>query len=421
MLKFNDFCKKHLFESSKQLITESDFIDVIPIRGKKREIKLNRASLELELDPNILEVRKDTYSVQIPSIRGIYLKLKIRLNQYKDIEFYDLVTETGEFFVLNGNLVSSAIPRNGDIIDLGYNKVIFRKDNPNLKNTLEKLVLKPSYLSSSLPILLVGETGTGKTTIARKIHDKSEVRGNFVHLNLSSFSKELIESEIFGHKKGAFTGALTEKSGAIMEANFGTLFLDEIDSISLSLQTKLLTFLDNSEFRVVGGGTKKAYVRMIYSSGKNLKDLVSSGKMRLDFYYRLKNSLCIQIPSLRSDKKYLESVLNEILMENNLSMARSLLKVYLDYSWPGNIRQLKSHIKRKLVETKGTHLTLDFLDMSLDEDSIYLRKVIDNSSIMTLNAVKKKYIKEILIINEGDLKKTSKLIGVSENTIRRII
>ena len=180
--------------------------------------------------------------------------------------------------------------------------------------------MKQNYLNSSMPILLIGETGTGKTTIAKKIHDESGVGGNFVHLNLSSFSQSLIESEIFGHRKGAFTGAISDKKGAILEANKGTLFLDEIDSIDISLQTKLLTFLDNGEFRAVGGGSNTSDVRMIYSSGKNIKDLVASGEMRLDFYFRLKNSLCLEVPNLRDNKDYLKDIIHEILDRNALSI-----------------------------------------------------------------------------------------------------
>ena len=141
----------------------------------------------------------------------------------------------------------------------------------------------------------------------KKIHRDSGKVGRFVHLNLSSFSRELVESELFGHTKGAFTGAVLEKMGAIKEAHRGTLFLDEIDSIDLEIQTKLLTFLDHGEYRQVGGGVQKSSVRMIFSTGReNIKNLVEKGKIRLDFYYRIKNSLVINLPNLRDDKDLLK-------------------------------------------------------------------------------------------------------------------
>ena len=421
VLKLNDFSRGYIRESAKQLICEGDSIEITPVRGRKKTITLNRSSFNIELNPQSQEITKSISKIEIPAIKGRDFKMRLSMQEEDQINYFYIESIDQNHFVLNGNLSSFSIPRNGDLINIGFTKIYFRKKLKNKKSVLEKKIMKPNYLNSSIPILLTGETGTGKTTIAKKIHDASGVVGNFVHLNLSSFSKSLIESEVFGHRKGAFTGAISDKKGAILEANRGTLFLDEIDSIDIGLQTKLLTFLDNGEFRAVGGGNQKSDVRMIYSSGKNIKDLVASGEMRLDFYFRLKNSLCLEVPNLRDNKDYLKQVIQEILEKNSLSIGPTLMNFYLKYSWPGNIRQLNSHIQRKLLEQKGTHLVLDYLDLSLSEDRGCFRKAVESSDLLTLNDVKKKYIQEILMINEGDLKATSKQIGVSENTIRRCI
>ena len=421
MLKLNDFLRGYIKESAGQLISEGDLIEIIPIRGRKKIITLNRSRFNIQLNSNSMEVVKDISRIEIPAIKNRNFEIRLTLHQADHDNYFYIEAINQNYFILNGNLSSFSVPRNGDLINIGFTKIYFRKKIKSKKSVLKNKIIKPNYLSSSIPILLTGETGTGKTTMAKKIHDESGAVGNFVQLNLSSFSKSLIESEIFGHRKGAFTGAISDKKGAILEANRGTLFLDEIDSIDIGLQTKLLTFLDNGEFRVVGGANQTSNVRMIYSSGKNLKELVTLGKMRIDFYFRLKNSLCIEIPNLRDNKVYLKKVIHEILEENSLSIGPRLMNFYLKYPWPGNIRQLKSHIQRKLIEQKGTHLELDHLDLILSEDRVCFRKAVEKSDYLTLSEVKKKYIQEILMINEGDLKATSKHIGVSENTIRRCV
>ena len=156
-------------------------------------------------------------------------------------------------FRINGSYCFEAFLERGDIVEIGFNRLQFLKSNTQLKVLSEEHLIPDSIIQSQLNLLIEGETGTGKTTLAKKIHEKSGRSGRFIHLNLSSFSSNLIESELFGHIKGSFTGATTNKTGAILEAHKGTLFLDEIDSLNLELQTKLLLFLDNYEVRPVGG------------------------------------------------------------------------------------------------------------------------------------------------------------------------
>ena len=208
--------------------------------------------------------------------------------------------------------------------------------------------------------------GTGNSSLARKIHEGSNRTGRFVHLNLSSFADGVLESELFGHVKGAFTGAINDKSGAMLEAHNGTLFLDEIDSIPLSLQTKLLLFFDSLEIRPVGGNiSRKATSRLIFASGKNLFQQVEQGLMRKDFYFRIGSSVHIQLKSLREKPEALEAFVVNHLKKNGSSIEASLLQFYKNYSWPGNFRQLKGHLEKKCLGNEGKYLVLDQEDLGL--------------------------------------------------------
>ena len=182
----------------------------------------------------------------------------------------------------------------------------------------------------------------------------------------------------------------------------------------------MLTFLDDASFRCVGGGFRKSDVRIIYSSGRDLKELVSAGKC-VDFYYRLQNSIVVEIPSLREDRALCRNVIEEILKEHCFSISPSLMNWYLTCPWYGNIRQLKAHLNRKMIDHKRGHLSFDHLDISLKQDEYPLNKIINNKNIIKLKNLKKIYIEQILFANRGNIKITSKQIGVSENTIRRII
>ncbi len=420
MLKLNRLAHEYLVEIGKQTIKEGDSIEIIPVRGRKKTFALNRARYEIVLDPEIQEVVRKNEKIIIPGGRQNCMKIELVLYENETCSAYFLRNTSRNFFILNGRVISESFLRSNDILSLEFNRIKFiTSDSYNKKG--EAILVDPRFIKSNYSIILQGETGTGKTTLAKKIHEKSNVVGSFVHLNLSSFSSSLIESELFGHKKGAFTGASIDKRGAILEAHNGTLFLDEIDSISLELQTKLLTFLDNGEFRVVGGGQKKAKVRLIYSSGKCLKRLVSDRRMRLDFYYRLMSSHFIQVPSLRENKEYCKNIIEDILSKDGFSINPKLMNWYLECPWPGNIRQLKSHLFKKMFGNKLKYLKFDQLDINLKSDNFPIGIMPPEGELIKLAALKKTYIEHALMINNGDFKRTSQQIGVSENTIRRTV
>ena len=243
----------------------------------------------------------------------------------------------------------SRIHEHNDLCEIGYHEFQFKKKS-ELNLTLNKgslELLDEKIVKSKVPILIEGETGVGKTHIARKIHEASGCQGEFVHVNLCSFSPGLIESELFGHIRGAFTGAMNDKKGALREAREGTLFLDEIDSLSIEMQTKLLLFLEDFLVRPVGSAIKyPVQTRVICAAGKDLGEMVKEGFMRKDFYFRISSGKKLKLKSLREDPSRVESIMNKFALDKDIYFSPKLYEFYKSLPWPGNIRQLVGHLQK---------------------------------------------------------------------------
>jgi two-component system response regulator PilR (NtrC family) len=224
-----------------------------------------------------------------------------------------------------------------------------------LKKMIERVA------SSKTNILIIGDSGTGKELVARALHELSPVDQNiFVAVNCGAIPETLIESELFGHKKGSFTGAIADKPGLFETASGGTLFLDEIGELPLSMQVKLLRALQDRAIRRVGGNdTIKIDVRIIAATNKNLEEAVKNGSFREDLYYRL-NVIMLETPQLRSRAGDIEMLANVFLKKFNEKQKRNLdgftpeaLEVVLNHNWPGNIRELENVMERVVtLETK---------------------------------------------------------------------
>ncbi|KPK70459.1 hypothetical protein AMJ82_03310, partial [candidate division TA06 bacterium SM23_40] len=215
----------------------------------------------------------------------------------------------------------------------------------DLLDTVLKVVDRP------MPVLLEGETGTGKELVARAIHYNSKRRGErFVVLNCAALPETLLESELFGHRKGAFTGAVEDKRGLLEVAHRGTLFLDEVSEMGPGTQAKLLRVLETGEIMALGATeTRKVDVRLISASNKSLRAEVEAGRFREDLYYRL-NTLCLEIPPLRTRREDIQLLAEHFLQVYSQGPKRrfstAAMRVMLDYSWPGNVRELRHEVER---------------------------------------------------------------------------
>ncbi len=270
-------------------------------------------------------------------------------------------------------------------------------------------------------VLLLGETGTGKEVFANAIHSNSKrAAKSFVAINCSAFTKELLESELFGHLAGAFTGAVKEKKGLIEIANGGTLFLDEIGDMNIELQAKLLRVLENGEFIKLGDTkTSKVNVRLIAATNKDLKKAIEEGSFREDLFYRL-NVFSIKLPSLRELMEDIPSLAKHFLAiysnkENkgtiNLSSdAIGLLKIY---SWQGNIRELRNVIERAVILAD---------DVILPEHLPYEIQNQNNtttSNNLSLSSVEKNHIQKVLQHTKGNKTKAAEYLGIGLTTLYR--
>jgi Nif-specific regulatory protein len=229
-------------------------------------------------------------------------------------------------------------------------------------------------------VLLRGESGTGKELIAKAIHYMSQrAKAPFIKFNCASIPEGLLESELFGHEKGAFTGALSMRKGRFELADGGTIFLDEIGDLPLTLQPKILRVLQEKEFERVGGEkTLRVNVRLIAATSRNLEDLVSLGKFREDLYYRL-NVVPVFLPSLRERRDDIPVLVEHFLKKYNeenqklVSITPDVLRLFMDYDWPGNVRELENTIERLVVMSRGKVVTVHELPMNIRDQSLKAR------------------------------------------------
>jgi two-component system response regulator AtoC len=271
------------------------------------------------------------------------------------------------------------------------------------------------------PVLVVGESGTGKELVANAIHRVSD-RADFplVKINVSAVPEHLLESEFFGYKKGAFTDAKENKKGLFELAGGGTLFLDEIGEMKLSLQPKLLRFLETQTFNPVGGVKEITVdVRVIAATNKDLGRLVAEGKFRDDLYYRLK-VMVIEIPPLRERKQDIPALIglflkraNEELRKNVRTIAAEAMGVLMAYDWPGNVRELKNVIERVVILTETETVELSALPMEL----VRGKPISMSGEARTLADVERDHIVQMLVSVRGNRSEAARLLGISRSTL----
>jgi two-component system, NtrC family, response regulator AlgB len=276
--------------------------------------------------------------------------------------------------------------------------------------------------SSNATILLRGESGTGKTVLARSIHSWSNrVDKPFGVVSCPSFSSELLESELFGHVKGAFTGAVRDNPGRISSCENGTLFLDEIGDLSLSLQSKLLRFVQEREYERVGDYiTRKANVRIIAATNMDLEQAVTDRRFREDLFYRL-NVIQIEIPPLRERPEDITALAEKLLAfygranhRSSLSFTDEVMKFLKQYHWPGNVRELNNVVERTAILCRNNRVGIESLPANLLTDNI--TPVIGEH--IALDEIEEQHIRRVLVTAKS-LQEAAGILGIDQATLWR--
>ncbi|HEY7322827.1 MAG TPA: sigma-54 dependent transcriptional regulator [Candidatus Binatia bacterium] len=293
----------------------------------------------------------------------------------------------------------------------------------------EVLNLANRYALHDITVLITGETGTGKEVMAQYIHSLGPRADKpFVGCNMTAIPETLVESELFGYVKGAFTGADRNKKGFIEAAEGGTLFLDEIGDLAPAIQLKLLRFLETREFYKVGESTPKTSdVRIIAATNKELDTAIQNNGFRKDLYFRL-NSARIILPPLHDRREDIILLVANFLYQACSQFRKPLKKVsssakalFLDYPWPGNIRELKSVVESAVMVSDGDYITLSDLPMNLQNYATGHREEIGTKAIRNIEEGEKNLIEEALRQTNGNKAKAAEALGISTRTLYRKI
>ncbi|MEN3044259.1 MAG: sigma-54 dependent transcriptional regulator [Candidatus Hydrothermales bacterium] len=280
---------------------------------------------------------------------------------------------------------------------------------------VKKIALKSA--KSDLPIFIYGETGVGKEVLAKFIHKNSKRKErSFIAVNCAALPSELLESELFGYKKGAFTGAFKDKKGLLEVADGGTIFLDEISEMPSNLQTKLLRVIENKEIIPLGSvETKKIDIRIISATNRDPKETLKEGRLREDLYYRI-SAFPIYIPPLRERKKDIPALIEYFIkriskkLKKDFTVQEEVVEILLDYNWKGNIRELENVIERACAICEGTVIKKEHLPFEIVEESITAKN---------LKELEEKLILEVLKEFDGNVKKAARKLGIHPSTIYR--
>ncbi|WP_278352918.1 sigma-54-dependent transcriptional regulator [Chryseobacterium gleum] len=389
---------------------------------------------QYEFDVVLSDVRlPDAFGVElVKSVKSKYPQLEIILmTAFGNITDAVQAMKNGAYdYLVKGD-------DNEKIIPLVYKALDKVKDNKSrvIQQTATKgfdqiigkspLILQAKKLAEKVAltdaaVLLTGETGTGKEVFASAIHEGSDRKKNsFVAINCSAFSKEILESELFGHKQGAFTGAVKDKKGLIEEANGGTLFLDEIGEMPIELQAKLLRVLETGEF-IKMGETKvsKSDFRLIAATNRDLEGEIKQGNFREDLYFRL-NVFEITLPPLRERKEDLKAIAKHFIDIFSHKLHLASVQVSPDYfkalernDWKGNIRELRNAVERSLILMDNNILDADSLPH-------YSEKAVPENDSLSIRSLEKIHIQKVLQYTKGNKAEAARLLEIGIATLYR--
>lgn len=296
------------------------------------------------------------------------------------------------------------------------------------KSLKEAVLLARKVAVTDVPVLLTGETGTGKEVFAQAIHYNSKrAKQNFVAVNCSSFSKELLESEMFGHKAGSFTGALKDKKGLFEEANHGTIFLDEIGEMAFELQAKLLRILETGEYiKIDDTKPTRVNVRIIAATNRNLPEEIAKGRFREDLFYRL-GVFQVHLPPLRERTGDIRLLAKAFIRNFSAQLSRAINEITPEFlstleqqPWKGNIRELRNVIERSLIVCEGDRL--DIADLPLEIQNAHYEQSDDGMpDCFELSAMERRHIARVLEYTKGNKTEAARLLKIGLTTLYRKI
>ena len=388
--------------------------------------------------------------VKLPDGNGVELSKKIKakyplaeiilLTAYGNIPDGVQAIKNGAFdYITKGDDNNKIIPllyRAIEKVELAKRVQTLQKQL-GIKHSFESIIGKSKTIQAAIDlakkvaatdttVLLTGETGTGKEVFAQAIHQASNRSSkNFIAINCAAFSRELLESEMFGHKAGAFTGAIKDKKGLFEEANGGTIFLDEMGEMSLELQAKLLRVLETGEFIKVGESQPtKINVRIISATNRDLQMEIETGTLRNDLFYRL-SAFQIKLPALRERVMDVEALashfVNLFSAKTNKKinpLSREFIETLKQYSWNGNIRELKNVIERSVILSDTNELSTDSLPAEFQNFSVGPKNG-KQLSAFDLASAEKIHIQKVLNYSNGNKTKTAELLNIALTTLYR--
>ena len=370
-------------------------------------------------------------TIQDPFASGRHARIERKDHGYL---LRDLRSRNGTF--VNGTRVYECILSENDRINFGETEFIFKStaqatispsqvQSKNIRWN-DQLAQIPAFAKTNFPVLILGESGTGKEVIARSVHEFSQRSGGpFISVNCSALSEALVESELFGHMRGSFTGATHDRKGAFETARGGTLFLDEIGDLPLKLQPKLLRALENAEIRPVGSDrTIHTDVRIVAATHQDLREAVRSGEFRNDLYFRL-NVIRIEAPRLRERMEDFMDLVYEFARQMRVRFSHNALLMLKDHTWPGNVRELRNVVARAAACFPGAHIQEQHIRALIDnpiQESVehqtgLITQAGETSPIPVIKEIEREIIRSRLIANQGNQRRTASELGLPKSTL----
>jgi len=353
------------------------------------------------------------------------IELAIKATQLGSYDFLEKPVDAERLLLTLKNAINSSrlLSEREQLIKELQSKYTFIGES---KQTRQLFQFIDRVAPSNAKVLITGETGVGKELVARAIHlNSSRAKGNFVKVNCAAIPKELIESELFGHKKGAFTGALEDHKGKFMEADGGTIFLDEIGELEYRAQAKLLQVLQDSEVTRVGDNIKyKIDVRVIAATNKELHKEIKKGNFREDLYFRL-SVAHIHVPPLRERKGDISLLVNhytkiycEEYNKPPVKIPDQTMEILTEYDWPGNVRELKNTIEKLIIFSQNSTIQPGQVMDALHTEQLIEPCGEENQSLNTAkNEFEKQYIKKILVKNNWKISEAAKILGIDRTNL----